>query len=111
MLKLPRFKDGDILHSDSLNKAMDAIEGVYNSSEQIRKEFKTLESLLHKTIVLVTHDIFEAFELGDKVCLMDKGKAQQIGTPRELIQKPANSFVQEFLDANCYELGKFCNGS
>ena len=98
--------DPPILLMDEPFGALDPI-----TRKQIRKEFKTLESLLHKTIVLVTHDIFEAFELGDKVCLMDKGKAQQIGTPRELIQKPANSFVQEFLDANCYELGKFCNGS
>ena len=79
--------------------------------KQIRKEFKTFESLLHKTIVLVTHDIFEAFELGDKICLMDNGKVQQIGTSRELIQKPANSFVKEFLDANCFELGKYSNGT
>lgn len=64
---------------------------------QIRREFINLESLICKTMVLVTHDIIEAFELADKICIMDKGKIQQIGTQKELIFSPANSFVENFL--------------
>ena len=62
----------------------------------IRREFKTLEALRNKTIVLVTHDVQEAFELGDRICLMDKGAVQQIGTPAALLFQPANEFVQNF---------------
>lgn len=66
---------------------------------QIRKEFITLESLIKKTMILVTHDIFEAFELGEKICLMDSGKIQQIGNQKELLFAPANSFVKTFFEA------------
>ena len=62
----------------------------------IRREFKTLEALRSKTIVLVTHDVQEAFELGDRICLMDKGAVQQTGTPAELLFRPANGFVRDF---------------
>lgn len=67
---------------------------------QIRKEFITLESLLKKTMVLVTHDVFEAFELGEKICIMDNGKIQQIGTQKELLFNPANLFVKTFFEAD-----------
>jgi osmoprotectant transport system ATP-binding protein len=67
---------------------------------QIRKEFITLESLIKKTIVLVTHDVFEAFELGEKICLMDNGKIQQIGTQKELLFAPANPSVKTFFEAD-----------
>lgn len=65
---------------------------------QIRKEFKSLESLLKKTMVLVTHDIFEAIELGDRICLMDKGKIEQIGKVKDLVFAPASNFVRSFFD-------------
>ena len=64
----------------------------------VRKEFKALDELKKKTIILVTHDIQEAFELGNKIGLMDKGKMQQIATPPQLLFKPANDFVQQFFD-------------
>lgn len=70
----------------------------------IRKEFKSLESILKKTMILVTHDVFEAFELGDRVCLMDKGKIQQVGTAKDLLYSPANDFVRDFLQANRFLL-------
>ncbi|MDR3681670.1 MAG: ABC transporter ATP-binding protein [Flavipsychrobacter sp.] len=64
----------------------------------IRKEFKELDEFKKKTIIMVTHDVQEAFELGDRICLMDKGKIVQIGTVRDLLNKPANDFVRSFLD-------------
>ena len=73
---------------------------------QIRKEFKNLESLLHKTIILVTHDIVEALELGDRICLMNKGKIEQIGTVEELISSPKNSFVKSFFDSALNEISE-----
>ena len=63
----------------------------------IRKDFNQLDELNAKTIILVTHDVQEAFELGDKICLMHKGQIIQIGTPAQLLFNPANSFVTEFL--------------
>lgn len=63
----------------------------------IRKDFTCLDELKKKTILMVTHDVQEAFELGDRICLMDKGKIIQIGTPKELLFHPANEFVAAFL--------------
>ena len=66
----------------------------------IHSEFKSLEELKNKTIILVTHDVQEAFELGHRICLMDKGKIIQIGTPKEMLYHPKNDFVKEFFAAN-----------
>ncbi|WP_184543690.1 ABC transporter ATP-binding protein [Mucilaginibacter sp. FT3.2] len=63
----------------------------------IHKEFKALDELKRKTIIMVTHDVQEAFELGDRICLMDKGKIVQSGTPAELLFNPVNEFVKGFL--------------
>ncbi|MGF1494154.1 MAG: ABC transporter ATP-binding protein [Microcoleaceae cyanobacterium] len=71
---------------------------------QIQKEFKQLESLLDKTMVLVTHDVFEAVELCDRICVMDQGIAQQIGTPQELVFRPQSEFIREFFNANRFQL-------
>lgn len=71
---------------------------------QIQQEFKQLESLLNKTIVIVTHDITEAVTLCDKICLMDRGKIQQFGTPKELLFQPANQFVQDFFDEQRFQV-------
>ncbi|EHQ26709.1 ABC transporter ATP-binding protein [Mucilaginibacter paludis] len=64
---------------------------------KIRREFKELDELKRKTIIMVTHDVQEAFEMGDRICLMDQGRIVQTGTLAQLLFKPANSFVQEFL--------------
>ncbi|MBB5634893.1 osmoprotectant transport system ATP-binding protein [Pedobacter cryoconitis] len=62
----------------------------------IRKEFKALDELVKKTVIMVTHDVQEAFEMGDRICLMDQGQIKQIGTPEELLFYPANDFVADF---------------
>lgn len=62
----------------------------------IRKEFKALDELVKKTVVMVTHDVQEAFEMGDRICLMDKGEIKQIGTPEDLLFHPASDFVADF---------------
>jgi len=72
-----------------------ALDNVTRTS--IQKEFKGLEELKRKTIVMVTHDVQEAFELADRICLMDKGKIIQIGTPKELLYQPINDFARKFL--------------
>ena len=62
----------------------------------IHAEFKSLEEIKNKTIILVTHDVYEAFELGHKIALMDKGKIIQTGTAQEILYRPVNSFVKDF---------------
>jgi osmoprotectant transport system ATP-binding protein len=71
---------------------------------QIQAEFKNLETLLHKTMVMVTHDVFEAIDLGDKICLMDGGKIQQIDTAKGLVFSPKNEFVKNFFQAHRFQL-------
>ena len=71
---------------------------------KIQAEFKQLDELTRKTIIMVTHDVQEAFELGDRICLMDKGKIIQIGTPAELLFNPANDFVKDFLQGQRLQL-------
>ena len=66
----------------------------------IHSEFKSLEELKNKTIILVTHDVQEAFELGHRICLMDRGKIIQTGTPKEILYDPKNDFVKEFFSSN-----------
>ena len=67
---------------------------------QLQAEFKRLGSLLNKTMALVTHDVAEAIYLGDRICLMDKGTIQQIGSPKSLVFKPQNQFVKDFFGSN-----------
>lgn len=65
--------------------------------QDIRRDFLELEELRSKTTVIVTHDTSEAFELGDRVALMDAGRIVQVGAPRELLFAPATDFVRRFL--------------
>ncbi len=65
--------------------------------QQLRRDFKQLDALRSKTTLIVTHDVEEAFVLGDLICLLDKGEVQQIGTPRDLLFEPANDFVRQFI--------------
>jgi osmoprotectant transport system ATP-binding protein len=71
---------------------------------KVQAEFKDLDELTRKTIIMVTHDVQEAFELGDRICLMDQGHIIQIGTPQELLFNPASDFVKQFLDAQRVQL-------
>lgn len=70
----------------------------------IRKEFRELDELVKKTIIMVTHDVQEAFEMGDRICLMDKGMIKQIGTPEELLFHPENDFVRAFFEEQRLQL-------
>jgi osmoprotectant transport system ATP-binding protein len=70
----------------------------------IRREFRELAELRRKTIILVTHDVQEAFEMGDRIGLMDQGRLQQVGTPKELLRQPTNAFVSDFLAGQRFSL-------
>lgn len=64
---------------------------------QMRVELKKLHSRLTTTAVYVTHDQVEAMTMGDRIVVMKDGLIQQVGTPLELYNKPANTFVAGFL--------------
>ncbi len=83
--------DPPVLLMDEPFGALDAV-----TRAGITHEFSQLEVLKNKTIVLVTHDIREAFDLGNKILLMDKGKIVQEGTPADLLFKPVDNFVSSF---------------
>ncbi len=91
--------DPPVLLMDEPFGALDAI-----TRDNITKEFSTLEVLKNKTIILVTHDITEAFELGDKILLMDKGKIVQAGKSTELLFHPVNKFVDDFFSKQRMQL-------
>jgi osmoprotectant transport system ATP-binding protein len=65
---------------------------------RLQRELRSLQDRLHKTIVLVTHDLDEAIALGDRVAVLNVGgNVEQFGTPDDLLAAPANDFVADFL--------------
>lgn len=72
--------------------------------EEMRLELKRLQRSLGVTMLLVTHDQEEALSMSDKVIVMYRARIQQMATPREIYERPANSFVAGFLgSANLIE--------
>lgn len=65
--------------------------------EQMRIEIKTLQERLGLMVILVTHDQVEALSLADKIIMMNKGQKDQVGSPKELYEKPNTVFVRDFL--------------
>ncbi|MBM3820991.1 MAG: ABC transporter ATP-binding protein [Acidimicrobiia bacterium] len=65
--------------------------------EKMRFELKRLQRELRITTVYVTHDQSEALALSHQIAVMNEGRIQQIGTPREVYEKPANRFVADFV--------------
>jgi len=64
---------------------------------QTRAEILRLQKRLGTTTIYVTHDQIEAMTMGDRIAVMSKGKLQQLGTPEELYEHPANTFVARFI--------------
>ena len=65
--------------------------------ERARIWVKELQTTLGLTTIFVTHDQDEALSMSDRVCVMDHGVVQQIGTPEEIYRRPVNRFVAEFV--------------
>jgi sulfate transport system ATP-binding protein len=71
--------------------------------KELRRWLRRLHDELHITGILVTHDQEEALEVADRVVVMHQGKIEQVGTPDEVYEKPANPFVYRFLgDVNVF---------
>ncbi|MFC3850590.1 ABC transporter ATP-binding protein [Corynebacterium hansenii] len=92
--------DSGILLMDEPFAAVDPIV-----RRELQAEVTRLQAELDCTIVFVTHDISEALHLGDEVVLLEKGgRIAQQSPPWELIEKPADDFVREFIDADSRRL-------
>jgi multiple sugar transport system ATP-binding protein len=83
-------------------------EPLSNLDARLRLETRTfLKKLQHDlgvTTVFVTHDQAEALALADRIAVMDSGRIQQLGTPREIFQRPANVFVAGFIGSTAMNL-------
>jgi osmoprotectant transport system ATP-binding protein len=64
---------------------------------RLREEFLALKTRLRKTVVMVTHDVEEAFQLADRVAVMDAGAVVQLGTPEQIRAAPVSPFVADFV--------------
>ena len=64
--------------------------------KEMQNEFLKLQSMLHKTIVFITHDFDEAIRLADRIAIMYEGGIVQVGTAEQLITNPATDYVAEF---------------
>jgi spermidine/putrescine transport system ATP-binding protein len=78
-----------------LDESLSALD--YKLRQQMQVELKRLQRKLGITFVFVTHDQEEALSMSDRVVVMHKGIVQQLGTPREIYENPANLFVAKFI--------------
>jgi len=63
---------------------------------EMQDELIKLQASLNKTVVFITHDLNEAMRLGDRVAMMRAGRIEQIGTPEQVLEDPANDYVAQF---------------
>lgn len=64
----------------------------------LQDELLELQANLKRTIIFVSHDLDEAFKLGDRIAIMEGGRIVQCGTPRDIYSAPASEYVAEFVD-------------
>lgn len=84
--------DPEILLMDEAFSALDPL-----IRREMQDELIRLQRELHKTIVFITHDLDEALRLGDRVAILKAGQVVQIGTPEEILTRPADDYVEAFV--------------
>ena len=84
--------DPEVLLFDEPFGALDPV-----TRSELRRELRALPALQERTAVLVTHDLDEAFELADRIALLDAGRLVQVGTAADLRERPASPWVARFL--------------
>lgn len=87
--------DPEIILMDEPFSALDPI-----TRAQLQDEVFNIQQNIKKTIVFVTHDMDEALKLADKICIMEEGRVVQFDTPENILRKPANDFVKNFIGVN-----------
>ncbi|MGN0136442.1 ATP-binding cassette domain-containing protein [Anaerotignum sp.] len=78
-----------------LDEPLSALDGVIK--ESIKEKIKQIAKEYHLTTIIVTHDPEEALTLSDKVLIVNEGKISQFGAPEEIIARPGNAFIKEFI--------------
>ena len=78
-----------------MDEAFSALDPLIRSDMQ--KQLIDLQSELKKTIVFITHDLDESLRLGDHIGILNGGRLVQVGTPIDIIMKPADSYVEAFV--------------
>ncbi|QIB33366.1 choline ABC transporter ATP-binding protein [Ancylobacter pratisalsi] len=84
--------DADILLMDEPFSALDPL-----IRDKLQDELLDLQRRIHKTIVFVSHDLDEALKLGNKIAIMEGGRIVQAGTAEDILLRPANEYVAEFV--------------
>lgn len=84
--------DPDILLMDEPFSALDPL-----IRREMQMELLSIQSKLRKTIVFITHDINEAFKLGDRVAVMKDARMVQVGSPEEILANPSNGYIEDFV--------------
>ena len=80
-----------------MDEPFGALDPIIRAKAQ--EDLLAIQRLLGTTIILVTHDMEEAFHLADRIAVMDKGKLVQYGPPAELVERPATDFVETLIGA------------
>ncbi|HHQ5490485.1 TPA: ABC transporter ATP-binding protein [Clostridioides difficile] len=84
--------DAEIILMDEPFSALDPI-----TRTSLQEQLFSLQDELKKTIIFVTHDMDEALKIADKICIMKDGRIAQYDTPENILRKPANDFVKDFI--------------
>ena len=84
--------DAEVILMDEPFSALDPI-----TRTELQEELFNIQNEQHKTIVFVTHDMDEAINLADKICILKDGEIAQYDTPENIIKNPASSYVEDFV--------------
>ena len=77
-----------------MDEAFSALDPLIRT--EMQDELVRLQAEHSRTIVFVSHDLDEAMRIGDRICIMQNGEVVQVGTPDEIVLKPANDYVRSF---------------
>ena len=94
--------DAPILLMDEPFSALDPL-----IRTRLQDELLELQQKLHRTIIFVSHDLDEAFKIGNRIAIMEGGRIVQCGTPQEIFSNPSNDYVADFV-AHMNPLGVLC---
>ena len=98
----------DVILLDEPISALDV-----TNREIMKKELKEIQKKFGSIMIFITHEQEEAFYLADRIMVMSEGKIEQIDTPEEIFQNPANQFIRDFVIAHLeqkYQSLKKCTG-
>ena len=85
--------DPEVLLMDEPFSALDPL-----IRRQLQDQFMALSADLNKTTVFITHDLDEAIRIGNRIAIMKDGRIVQIGTPEDIVTKPADDYVKDFVE-------------